>query len=120
MSTVPVRRALISCADKTGLEDLGRRLVALGVTLVSTGGTARRLRDAGLEVTDVAEVTGHPEIMDGRVKTLHPRIHGGLLARLPQDQDELTAHEIEPFDLVVGSKTPADVPIELRKSLILF
>ena len=78
---VPVpRRALLSVSDKTGLADLGRGLVARGFELVSTGGTARALRDAGLPVTDVAAVTGSPEMLDGRVKTLHPRVHGGLLA----------------------------------------
>ena len=75
------RRALLSVSDKTGLVDLGRGLVARGFELVSTGGTARALRDAGLPVTDVAAVTGFPEMLDGRVKTLHPRIHGGLLGR---------------------------------------
>ena len=74
------RRALLSVSDKTGLVDLGRGLVARGFELVSTGGTARALRDAGLPVTDVAAVTGCPEMLDGRVKTLHPRVHGGLLA----------------------------------------
>ncbi len=74
------RRALLSASDKTGLVDLGRGLVARGFELVSTGGTARSLRDAGLPVTDVAAVTGSPEMLDGRVKTLHPRVHAGLLA----------------------------------------
>ena len=80
-SRVPTpRRALLSVSDKTGLADLGRGLVARGFELVSTGGTARALREAGLPVTDVAAVTGSPEMLDGRVKTLHPRVHGGLLA----------------------------------------
>jgi hypothetical protein len=73
--------ALISVSDKTGIVDFARALHALGVRLLSTGGTARLLADAGLPVTEVAEVTGFPEMLDGRVKTLHPRIHGGLLAR---------------------------------------
>jgi phosphoribosylaminoimidazolecarboxamide formyltransferase/IMP cyclohydrolase len=74
-------RALLSVSDKAGLADLARALAARGVLLVSTGATARTLRDGGLAVTEVAEVTGHPEMLGGRVKTLHPRIHGGLLAR---------------------------------------
>jgi len=74
-------RALLSVTDKTGLTELAQALAANGYTLLSTGGTARTLREAGLAVTDVSEVTGFPEIMDGRVKTLHPNIHGGLLAR---------------------------------------
>jgi phosphoribosylaminoimidazolecarboxamide formyltransferase / IMP cyclohydrolase len=73
-----INRALISVSDKTGLENLARHLMALGVELISTGGTAKTLRGYGLAVTDVSELTGFPEIMDGRVKTLHPAIHGGL------------------------------------------
>ena len=91
---VPVpRRALLSVSDKTGLVELGRGLVARRFELVSTGGTARALRDAGLPVTDVAAVTGSPEMLDGRVKTLHPRIHGGLLAdrRLADHRQQLLA-----------------------------
>ena len=75
-----IARALLSVSDKTGLVDFARGLSAQGVELVSTGGTAKALREAGLEVTDVAEITQSPEMMDGRVKTLHPKIHGGLLA----------------------------------------
>ena len=85
---VPVRRALISVSDKTGLLDLARGLERHGVELLSTGGSAAMLRKAGLKVTDVAEITGFPEMMDGRVKTLHPAVHGGLLAlrrRRPSD-----------------------------------
>ncbi|MEO6746304.1 MAG: bifunctional phosphoribosylaminoimidazolecarboxamide formyltransferase/IMP cyclohydrolase, partial [Caldimonas sp.] len=74
-------QALISVSDKTGIVELGRELAALGVGLLSTGGTARLLADAGLAVTEVADHTGFPEMLDGRVKTLHPKIHGGLLAR---------------------------------------
>ena len=76
----PVRRALLSVSDKTGLVEFARALTALGVELISTGGTAKAIAAAGLKVTDVASVTGFPEMMDGRIKTLHPRIHGGLLA----------------------------------------
>jgi phosphoribosylaminoimidazolecarboxamide formyltransferase/IMP cyclohydrolase len=77
---VKIGRALLSVSDKTGLVELGRALAAHGVELVSTGGTAKALREAGLEVRDISEVTGFPEMMDGRVKTLHPKVHGGLLA----------------------------------------
>ncbi|HBP18769.1 MAG TPA: bifunctional phosphoribosylaminoimidazolecarboxamide formyltransferase/IMP cyclohydrolase PurH [Planctomycetes bacterium] len=103
MSTGPVtiRRALLSVADKSGLVELGQALAAREVQLISTGGTARVLREAGLSVTDVSEVTGHPEVFSGRVKTLHPKVHGGILARLPQDQAEMEQVQIEALDLVV-------------------
>ena len=78
---LPVRRALLSVSDKTGLVELATALAARGVELLSTGGTAKAIREAGLAVKDVAEVTGFPEMMDGRVKTLHPMVHGGLLGR---------------------------------------
>ena len=84
------RRALLSVSDKTGLVEFARGLVTAGYDILSTGGTAKTLREAGIEVTDVSEVTGFPEIMDGRVKTLHPKIHGGLLARRDND-DHLAA-----------------------------
>ncbi|MEL7154420.1 MAG: bifunctional phosphoribosylaminoimidazolecarboxamide formyltransferase/IMP cyclohydrolase, partial [Pseudomonadota bacterium] len=88
----PIRRALLSVSDKTGIEDLGRALADAGVDLVSTGGTATALRNAGLTVMDVSEVTGFPEMMDGRVKTLHPMVHGGLLAdrAIPQHVDAMS------------------------------
>ena len=102
------RRALLSVSDKSGLADLGRGLVARGWELVSTGGTARALREAGLPVTDVAAVTGFPEMLDGRVKTLHPRVHGGLLAdrRRADHREALLAAGIAPFDLVVVNLYP--------------
>jgi len=105
---VPLRRALLSVHDKSGLAELGRALAGRGVALVSTGGTARFLRDLGLSVTDVSEVTGFPEMMDGRVKTLHPRVHGGLLALRGDAAHEaaLEAHEIRPIDLVVSNLYP--------------
>ena len=104
----PVRRALLSVSEKAGLADFGRRLHALGVQMLSTGGTARTLRDAGLPVTDVAEVTGFPEILGGRVKSLHPAIHGGILARRtdPDDLAELDEHGIGAIDLVVVNLYP--------------
>ncbi len=107
--TMPVpRRALLSVSDKTGLAGFGAGLVRLGFELVSTGGTARALREAGLPVTDVAAVTGFPEMLDGRVKTLHPRVHGGILAdrRLASHREQLAAAAIEPFDLVVVNLYP--------------
>jgi phosphoribosylaminoimidazolecarboxamide formyltransferase/IMP cyclohydrolase len=102
------RRALLSVSDKTGLVELGRDLVARGFELVSTGGTARVLREAGLPVTDVAAVTGSPEMLDGRVKTLHPRVHAGLLAdrRLGEHRRQLVAAGIAPFELVVVNLYP--------------
>src|SRR5581483_2349709 len=104
---VKIRRALISLTDKRGLEELARGLLRHGVELLSTGGTARRLKDAGAQVTEVAAYTGAPEILDGRVKTLHPRIHGGLLGRAtPEHQAEMAAHNIEPIDLVVVNLYP--------------
>jgi phosphoribosylaminoimidazolecarboxamide formyltransferase/IMP cyclohydrolase len=108
-ATAPTpRRALLSVSEKTGLVDLGRALVGLGFELVSTGGTARALRDAGLPVTEVAAVTGFPEMLDGRVKTLHPRIHAGILAdqRLAAHRDQLATAAIAPFELVVVNLYP--------------
>jgi phosphoribosylaminoimidazolecarboxamide formyltransferase/IMP cyclohydrolase len=103
---VPVRRALLSVSDKTGLVDLARGLDALGVSLISTGGTARALREAGLPVTDVSAVTGFPEIMAGRVKTLHPKIHGGLLGRRGIDDAVMAEHDIAGIDLLVVNLYP--------------
>jgi len=105
---LPVRRALISVFDKTGVADFGRRLDAMGVEIISTGGTARTLREAGVAVTDVHAVTGSPEILDGRVKSLHPAIHGGILARRndPDDREDLEAEGFEPIDLVVCNLYP--------------
>ena len=102
------KRALLSVSDKTGLAEFGAGLVRLGFELVSTGGTAKALRSAGLPVTDVAAVTGFPEMLDGRVKTLHPRVHGGILAdrRLSSHREQLAAAAIEPFDLVVVNLYP--------------
>ena len=104
----PVRRALVSVYDKTGLEDLARGLAAAGVEMVSTGSTAKAIAAAGCEVTAVESVTGFPEVLDGRVKTLHPHIHGGLLADLRQDSHraQLDEHGIAPFELVVVNLYP--------------
>ncbi len=109
-----VRRCLISVHDKTGAVDLARRLDRLGVEMVSTGGTARLLRDAGVPVRDVAELTGFPEMLDGRVKTLHPKVHGGILARrpVPEHMAALQAHGIAPIDLVVVTLYPFEQTVE--------
>ncbi|MBB4657814.1 bifunctional phosphoribosylaminoimidazolecarboxamide formyltransferase/IMP cyclohydrolase [Parvularcula dongshanensis] len=105
---IPIRRALLSVSDKTGVADLARRLSAAGVELVSTGGTARLLRDEGLAVRDVSDLTGFPEVMDGRVKTLHPGVHGGLLAdrSKPEHLSAMEAHGIAPIDLLVVNLYP--------------
>ena len=94
-----IARALISVSDKTGVEALARRLAAAGIELVSTGGTAKLLREAGLSVRDVSELTGFPEMMDGRVKTLHPKVHGGLLALRdnPEHNAAMAAHGAYPL-----------------------
>ncbi len=109
----PVRRALISVSDKSGLEDFARRLAAAGVELISTGGTAEALKTAGLAVRDVSEVTGFPEMMDGRLKTLHPKVHGGLLALRdnPRHVAAMTAHAIEPIDLLVVNLYPFEATV---------
>ena len=108
-----VRRALVSVHDKTGVLDFARGLAALGVEIVSTGGTARLLRDAGVVVRDVSEVTGFPEMLDGRVKTLHPKIHGGILARrdVPAHLEALERHGIPPIDLVVVALYPFEATV---------
>jgi phosphoribosylaminoimidazolecarboxamide formyltransferase/IMP cyclohydrolase len=100
----PVTRALISVSDKDGIVDFARKLAAHGVDLVSTGGTASLLAENGLAVKDVSELTGFPEMMDGRVKTLHPMVHGGLLAIRDNDahQSAMDTHSILPIDLLLG------------------
>ena len=98
-----IRRALLSVTDKTGLVEFARALAGFGVELVSTGGTAKALREAGLAVKDISELTGFPEMLDGRVKTLHPRVHGGLLYIRGNAEHEaaVAEHGIEPIDMVV-------------------
>ena len=103
---VAVRRALLSVSDKTGLVEFARALSALGVELLSTGGTAKALRDAGLTVRDVSDLTGFPEMMDGRVKTLHPVVHGGLLGRAGIDDAVMAEHGIQAIDLLVLNLYP--------------
>lgn len=104
----PIRRALISVYDKSGLEDLATGLHAAGVEIVSTGSTATRIADAGVPVTRVEELTGFPECLEGRVKTLHPRVHAGILAdtRKQDHLDQLAELEVEPFQLVVVNLYP--------------
>jgi phosphoribosylaminoimidazolecarboxamide formyltransferase / IMP cyclohydrolase len=102
----PIRRALLSVSDKTGVIELARALAARHTELLSTGGTARALTDAGIAVREVANVTGFPEIMDGRVKTLHPKIHGGLLGRRGTDDAIMAREKIEPIDLLVVNLYP--------------
>ncbi|MCS7080164.1 MAG: bifunctional phosphoribosylaminoimidazolecarboxamide formyltransferase/IMP cyclohydrolase [Chloracidobacterium sp.] len=108
MTTIAPSRALLSVSDKTGLLDFARVLHTHGLELVSTGGTARALADAGLPVRDVASVTGFPELLDGRVKTLHPRIHAGILARrdLPEHLEQLALHDLDRFDFVIVNLYP--------------
>jgi phosphoribosylaminoimidazolecarboxamide formyltransferase / IMP cyclohydrolase len=103
---VKIRRALLSVSDKTGLVEFARALSARNVELLSTGGTAKALRDAGLAVIDVSTYTGFPEIMDGRVKTLHPRVHGGLLGRRGVDDAVMAKHDIPPIDLLAVNLYP--------------
>ena len=110
---VRAARALLSTSDRSGLPEFAAALAELGIELVSTGGTGRALREAGLEVTEVSEVTGFPEMMDGRVKSLHPKIHGGLLG-LRDNADHmatLQSHGIEPFELVCVNLYPFEQAI---------
>src|SRR2546423_12448521 len=97
-----IRRALISVSDKSGVVEFARQLAELGVEIISTGGTAKVLADAGIPVIGVSDVTRFPEMLDGRVKTLHPAVHGGLLARrdLPEHMTVIAQHGIAPIDLV--------------------
>jgi phosphoribosylaminoimidazolecarboxamide formyltransferase/IMP cyclohydrolase len=107
-----IRRALVSVSDKSGVIELCRALAERGVVVLSTGGTARALRDAGVQVTDVSEYTGSPEIMDGRVKTLHPRVHGGILMRdLDEDRAQLEGIGGAPIDLVVVNLYPFEATV---------
>ena len=106
-----VQRALLSVSDKTGVLELAQELTRLGVELLSTGGTAKLLQDAGVPVKEVSEHTGFPEMMDGRIKTLHPKIHGGLLARRGIDEAIMAEHDIAPIDLVVVNLYPFEATI---------
>lgn len=98
----PMKRAIISLTDKSGIEDFASQLSKLGIEILSTGGTAKKLREQGLAVIDVADFTGFPEMLDGRVKTLHPKVHGGILAQRanPEHQKQMTEHGLLPIDLI--------------------
>ncbi|WP_391088927.1 bifunctional phosphoribosylaminoimidazolecarboxamide formyltransferase/IMP cyclohydrolase [Vibrio sp. NH-UV-68] len=102
----PIRRALISVSDKTGIVEFAKALAERGVDILSTGGTARLLAQQGISVTEVSDYTGFPEMMDGRVKTLHPKVHGGVLGRRGQDDDVMEKHGINPIDMVVVNLYP--------------
>src|SRR5436190_4956984 len=108
-----IQRALLSVSDKTGLVPFAQTLSAAGVELISTGGTAKALRDAGLTVKDISEHTGFPEMLDGRVKTLHPKVHGGLLYIRGNEKHEAAAkqHGITPIDLVVVNLYPFEATV---------
>jgi phosphoribosylaminoimidazolecarboxamide formyltransferase / IMP cyclohydrolase len=108
MEHIPVRRALLSVSDKSGLVELARALSQRGVTLVSTGGTAKAIADAGIDVVPIDSVTSFPEMLEGRVKTLHPFVHGGILADRdkPEHLETIAAHGIEPIDLIVVNLYP--------------
>ena len=108
-----ITRALLSVSDKTGVIELAQALAAQGIALVSTGGTRKALAEAGLEVTEVADLTGFPEMMDGRVKTLHPRVHGGLLAvrENPEHEAAMLAHDIRQIDLLVVNLYPFEATV---------
>src|SRR5712691_6279345 len=110
---VKIRRALISVSDKTGIVEFARELKRFSVEIISTGGTAKTLRDAGLEVRDVSDVTRFPEMMDGRIKTLHPKIHGALLSVRdnPEHLAAMKEHDIEPIDMVVVNLYPFEATI---------
>ncbi|PIK68659.1 bifunctional phosphoribosylaminoimidazolecarboxamide formyltransferase/inosine monophosphate cyclohydrolase, partial [Methylobacterium frigidaeris] len=112
-----ISRALLSVSDKTGLVEFARALAARGITLVSTGGTHRALAEAGLTVTEVSDLTGFPEMMDGRVKTLHPGVHGGLLAVRdnPEHQAAMLAHGIAAIDLLVVNLYPFEATLAAGK-----
>src|ERR1041385_9040235 len=103
-----IERALVSVSDKTGIVDFARALTEFNVQIISTGGTAKALREAGIAVTDISDLTGFPEMMDGRVKTLHPRVHGGLLAVRdnPEHVAAMEQHDIKAIDMVVVNLYP--------------
>src|SRR5210317_1990388 len=102
----PIRRALISVSDKTGIIELAPNLNEQGVELLSTGGTAKLISESGVPVVEVSDHTGFPEMMAGRVKTLHPKVHGGILGRRGVDDDIMQEHDIQPIDLVIINLYP--------------
>jgi phosphoribosylaminoimidazolecarboxamide formyltransferase/IMP cyclohydrolase len=119
-----IERALISLTDKAGIEDFARQLQDMGVEILSTGGTANKMRDSGIKVMDVSEFTGFPEMLDGRVKTLHPKVHGGILAQKsnPDHLAQMEAHGLQPIDLIAVNlyafeKTVADPDCSLADAI---
>ncbi len=108
-----IKRALISVSDKKGVVDFARELAGMGIEILSTGGTAKSLRDAGVPVIEVSDYTGFPEMLDGRLKTLHPKIHGGLLSRRsnPKDMEDIRKHGINTIDMVVVNLYPFEATI---------
>src|SRR6266446_74774 len=108
-----IKRALISVSDKEGLAGFAKGLIGFGIEIISTGGTARYVKDQGFQVRHVSDLTGFPEILDGRVKTLHPKVHGGILGRRndPGHQDQMKRHGIEPIDLIVVNLYPFEETI---------
>ncbi|MDA8672432.1 bifunctional phosphoribosylaminoimidazolecarboxamide formyltransferase/IMP cyclohydrolase, partial [Gammaproteobacteria bacterium] len=110
-ASVAIRRALLSVSDKAGLVPFAQALSDLGIELLSTGGTYRLLQEAGIPAIEISEYTGFPEMMDGRVKTLHPKVHGGILARRDQDQAVMDEHNIPPIDLVVVNLYPFEATV---------
>ena len=108
-----VKRALMSVSNKKGIVEFAKELSAMGIEILSTGGTAKALRDAGIGVVEVSDYTGFPEMLDGRLKTLHPKIHGGLLSRRghPKDMEDIKKHDIKPIDMVVVNLYPFEETI---------
>jgi len=115
-----IQRAVVSVSDKAGVVEFVKALVEMDVGILSTGGTARTLRDNGIEVIDVSQYTGFPELMEGRVKTLHPKIHGGLLGRRdrPEDIKEMETHGITPIDMVVANLYPFEATVAREGCLL--
>ena len=107
----PVKRALIKVSDKTGILEFARNLASMGVEILSTGGTYRLLKDNQIAATEISDYTGFPEMMDGRVKTLHPKVHGGILARRGTDDAVMQAHGIQSIDMVVVNLYPFEATI---------
>src|SRR3990172_4069877 len=107
-----VKQALVSVSDKTGVVELCKSLLELNINILSTGGTARLLKEHGVQVTEVSDYTGFPEIMDGRVKTLHPKVHGALLGRRGMDDTVMRTHGITPIDLVVVNLYPFEATVK--------
>ncbi|MCS7279083.1 MAG: IMP cyclohydrolase [Thermodesulfobacteriaceae bacterium] len=114
-----IERALISVTDKTGVVELGRELENLGIEIISTGGTAKTLREGGIKVIDISEVTGFPEILGGRVKTLHPLIHGGILFKREDEEhlETIKKHSIKPIDLIVVNLYAFEKVVSLKADL---